>query len=231
MVSESALIIKSTREVIMGCGNVKQEGDKGVSLPTKEGVGGRLTGRKMQPDPRNKLSPEVLQGFTKLVKSFYVTPQPHIRKAALSNQTSGTEKQARDVLDDNLRSDPTQNLDSKPTEFPSGHAYQELLRGEQSRTLLVPRVDDRRGNGHGTTLSQIEEAYSPEAGRPESLDDPSPWRDTLQADRLEKERKAKEEAESKAARLREEEERQAGERNGVIRGMTTEAASIMSKYQ
>ena len=46
MVSESALIIKSTREVIMGCGNVKQEGDKGVSLPTKEGVGGRLTGRK-----------------------------------------------------------------------------------------------------------------------------------------------------------------------------------------
>ena len=53
----------------MGCGGHSKETDDTVKKQATTTP--RRFGSRLLPDPRNKLAPEVLEGFTRLIKSFY----------------------------------------------------------------------------------------------------------------------------------------------------------------
>lgn len=101
--------------------------------------------------------------------------------------------------------------------------FGDLLKGEQQRTEqthLQATLDERR--------------YSPEPPRPDSGSSDEDSRtedDEKRAARLERERKAKEEADLLAVQRRLEQEKIAAGRKGQITGMESEAQSILSKYQ
>lgn len=189
---------------IMGCGNVRQGDNKGITLPSKSSVPSQFTGRKQLPDPRDKLSPEVLQGFTRLVKSFYIAPQPQLHKSTRSNITSGTEKQLRDdlVSDENLALD--QALSSPPAEIPPPG----LL------SLSIP-------------------AYKPVKRSPseapfEPVSSPLPSSTALAG---KKPLLDPREAEDRAAKLREQGDLEMRAKRGAAQDMRLEAEGIMAKYQ
>lgn len=194
---------------IMGCGNVKTGDSKGVTLPTRGGSV-RAAGRKLLPDPRNKLSPEVLQGFTRLVKSFYITPQPHLHKSTRSNITSGTEKQPRDDLlfDDNL------GLDMQPLSSPPPD-----LQGQNLLSLSIPPYQPRK---RAPSEGLREE---PTSGMPMH----SSTGELPVLKRALKETSA--EAEDRAAKLREDEDRNIRDKLQAVQGMQLEAEGIMAKYR
>ncbi len=195
----------------MGCGNVKQ-GDKGVSLPSKGFISSRLIVKKQLPDPRDKLSPEVLQGFTRLVKSFYIAPQPQLHKSTRSNITSGTEKQPRDdlVFDENPAMDlPV--VSSPPPDLQS------------SPGLLSLSVPTNKPIKRSPSEAPYEPSSSPLPLNPtSSVTIPLPSKPLFDHSA---------EAEDKAAKLREQDDREMREKMGAVQDMRLEADGIMAKYQ
>jgi hypothetical protein len=196
----------------MGCGNIKQGDNKGVSLPAKGFVSSRLTMKKQLPDPRDKLSPEVLQGFTRLVKSFYIAPQPQLHKSTRSNITSGTEKQPRDdlVFDENLAMDLPMPSSPPPDQQPS----QGLL------SLSIPTSKPIK-------RSPSEAPYEPSSS-PLPLNSSSAGTIPLPCKPL---IDLSAEAEDRAAKLREQGDREMMEKMGAVQGMRLEADGIMAKYR
>lgn len=196
----------------MGCGNIKQGDNKGVSLPAKGFVSNRLTVKKQVADPRDKLSPEVLQGFTRLVKSFYIAPQPQLHKSTRSNITSGTEKQPRDdlVFDENLAMDLP--IPSSPP------PDQQLSQGLLSLSIPASKPIKR---------SPSEAPYEPSSS-PLPLNSSSAGTIPLPSKPL---IDLSAEAEDRAAKLREQGDREMMEKMGAVQGMRLEADGIMAKYR
>ena len=196
----------------MGCGSIKQGDNKGVSLPAKGFTSSRLTLKKQLPDPRDKLSPEVLHGFTRLVKSFYIAPQPQLHKSTRSNITSGTEKQPRDdlVFDENLAMDMPMASSPPPDLQPS----QGLL------SLSIPTSKPLK-------RSPSEAPYEPSSS-PLPLNSSSSGTIPLASKPL---IDLSAEAEDRAAKLREQGDREMREKMGAVQGMRLEADGIMAKYR
>ena len=194
----------------MGCGNVKQGDNTGITLPSKGFISNQSTGRKQLPDPRDKLSPEVLQGFTRLVKSFYIAPQPQLHKSTRSNITSGTEKQQRDDLafDENLALD--QPLSSPPAEAPA----QGLL------SLSIPAYKPIK-------RSPSEAPFEPSSSPMPQSSSSTGLLVTVKKPLLDH----GVEAEDRAARLREEGDLEMRAKLGAAQDMRLEAEGIMAKYR
>lgn len=196
----------------MGCGNIKQGDNKGVSLPAKGFASSRLIGKKQGADPRDKLSPEVLQGFTRLVKSYYIAPQPQLHKSTRSNITSGTEKQPRDdlVFDENLALDMPMASSPPPDLQPS----QGLL------SLSIPTSKPLKRSPSEAPYEPSSSPLPLNSSSSGTLPQPNKPLIDLSA-----------EAEDRAAKLREQGDREMREKMGAVQGMRLEADEIMAKYR
>jgi len=240
----------------MGCGgNVKETNDTvRRGLPASAP---KAQSRTLEPAPKGKLPPEVLEGFGRILKSFYnlEMKQPVVTsrsdnkpKAALpvtsTSQTTAEAEAAR------LKAQLL--LDLEKQEVEKAKLQQTELERKQAEDAARLEADQRRGaEYHSQSLTnpfqallsgdQVrtlqadqERGFSPEPPRVEDLSDEDGERyedPSMRAARLEKERLAREEAEKRAALQREEEERVAAQRKGAMNLMQSEADTILSKYQ
>jgi dTMP kinase len=246
----------------MGCGgNVKETNDS-VRRGPPAAVPKALS-KRHEEDPRGKLPPEVLDGFGRILKSFYnlgtqpvVTSRPENKPKAQAAVLPASNGQITAETDP-ARLKAQQLLDIEKQEVEKERLRQaelERQRGEEAAKLSAEKAaaDQRRGAEYHaqaltnpfqallsgdevkTLQANQERGFSPEPPRVEDLSDEDGERyedPNMRAARLEKERLAREEAERRAALLREEEEKVAAERKGAMNLMQSEADNILSKYQ
>lgn len=242
----------------MGCGgNVKETSDtvrRGLPATLPKSLP-----KRHEEDSRGKLPPEVLDGFGRILKSFYnlgtqpvVTSRPENKpktQAAVLPASNGQ-------ITDPARLKAQQLLDVEKQEVEKERLRQaevERQREEEARISAEKAAADQRkgaeyhaqaltnpfqallsGEEVKTLQANQERGFSPEPPRVEDLSDEDGERyedPNMRAARLEKERLAREEAERRAALLREEEEKVAAERKGAMNLMQSEADNILSKYQ
>ena len=189
----------------MGCGGSAKPTSNTVHQVQKKtaDVVPRAAHRRPPPNPRFKLEPEVLDGFAKILKRFYEPPS--------------TQRKLEETA-------PKPVPQYKPP--PIANPFGDLLKGEQEKVQKQSEMQ-RRAEGTG------EKRYSPEPPRPENDSDDEKEvieDETARLARAESDRRAKEEADRLAKKKREEEEKLAAGRKGLISGMENEATSIVSKY-
>lgn len=239
----------------MGCGgNVKETNDT-----VRRGIpasGPKVQPRRQEPAPKGKLPPEVLEGFGRILKSFYnlemkqpvVTSRPENKpKAALpassaSQATAEAERlKALQLLDSEKQELEKAKLQQMEMERKQAEEAANRLAADQRRgaeyhaqSLTNPFQALLSGDQVRTLQADQERGFSPEPPRVEDLSDEDGERyedPNMRAARLEKERLAREEAEKRAALQREEEEKVAAMRKGAMNQMQSEADTILSKYQ
>ena len=211
--------------------------------------------RRLEEDPRGKLPPEVMDGFARILKSFYNlglkppivstrTTKPDEAKPIDATDTHATDKARDQQLEEQKAEEERkrQQLESErlqaeeAAKLAAEKAAADQRRGVeyQAKSVTNPFQQLLTGDQVKALQADQEHRYSPEPPRVEDLSDEEDGRyedPGMRAARLEKERLAREEAERRAALLREEEERVASQRKGVMNLMQNEADSILSKYQ
>ena len=232
----------------MGCGGGVKETNETVRKQPFSQTKIQPGVRRMATDVRGKLPPEVLDGFAKIIKSFYnvgppkpamVTSRPAdklVTKPGLpaSNGTTDSHGLSSDKEKGEVEAKRRAEIEAeearRAAEFAGkqvANPFQDLLKGEKNRAVEEEKMAEERRR-------MEEQRFSPEPPRPEELSDEEvdAYEDPeMRRARLEKERLAKEEAERRAAQLRLEEERVAAQRKGAMNNMQSEADSILSKYQ
>ena len=207
-------------------------------------------------EPSNKLAPEVLEGFARLIRRFSTVEitaknkttargsQPNKAAKGPAGQSATMpiarpkeEKKDPPKVETHPEPKPNPQPDPLPSEQPptvSSAAPMMLssLPGAATDMKNSSFSEPRQAFGDSHTEDQ---RYSPEPPRPDSLSDEEvaqPYEDEgLRKKREEMERLAQEEAQRKAARDREEGEKLAMAQKGKMASMENQANDILSKYQ
>lgn len=232
----------------MGCGASKSSKEPILEVATVPAVREKPRPPALVALPSNKLAPEVLDGFAKLLRRF-TTVEVTAKGKATARSNAGV-KSARQGPAGSTTMPVTKTkeerkelpkqvpIPEKQPESPVAKPVEEPPAPVMSQPLVekeVGMVEPKHAFGDMSDSHMEEQRYSPEPPRPQSLSDEEsaqPYEDeSLRKRREELERQAQEEAERKAARDRAEAERLAFEQKGKMTTMQNQANDILSKYQ
>lgn len=228
----------------MGCGAGKTTREAVLDVRTPAAKPPKPSKPRMVAEPSNKLDSEVLEGLAKLLRRFStieMTKQKSKPTKPLDNYT--IPYLAKDTSDRKQESNGSfpRNLAKTAGKATNGEAISASVVPEPKSTFSeiqvkpVPMDIELHPGNPDIPESSVDQRYSPEPPRPLDPSDDESYPviedEHLKRQRLEREVKAREEAERRAMEQRAELELQAAQQIGKMTSMQSQAQDILSKYQ